>query len=72
MQEIPYNAKRQRNPIKKNAIAFKAVKLVDNGTALILDAESTSYNRIRLSMLTNHTDFSHRQYFAATGFDKSY
>lgn len=41
--EIPYEIKRHRNTEEKNRIAKAALKYVENGNTIILDAGSTTY-----------------------------
>lgn len=58
--ELPYDIKQRRNTAEKNRIAKEAIKLVENGDTILLDAGSTTYqlacllhNKERLTVVTH-------------------
>jgi len=58
--EIPYEIKRRRNTEEKTRIAQEAMKLIENGDTILLDAGSTIYalalllhNRERITVVTH-------------------
>ncbi|HEY59329.1 MAG TPA: DeoR/GlpR transcriptional regulator [Anaerolineae bacterium] len=63
--ELPYEVKKHRFVEEKNRIAHEAVKLVENGDTIILDAGSTTYtlaqllsSKQRLTVVTNDLQIS--------------
>lgn len=63
--ELPYDIKRQKNVPEKNRIAHEALKFIENGDTIILDAGSTTYalaqllkTRQRLTVVTNDLQIS--------------
>lgn len=58
--EVPYDVKKHRNTEAKNRIAKEALKLVENGDTILLDAGSTTFalasllhNKERLTVVTH-------------------
>ncbi|HUV16266.1 MAG TPA: DeoR/GlpR family DNA-binding transcription regulator [Pelolinea sp.] len=51
--EIPYEIKRRRNTDEKNRIAKAAMKFVENGDTILLDAGSTTY---ALALMLHHKE----------------
>ena len=63
--ELPYDVKKHRNIEEKSKIAKEALKLIENGDTIILDAGSTTYSlasllhqKDRLTVVTNDLNIS--------------
>ena len=65
--ELPYDVKKYRNTAAKDRIASEALKLVDNGDTILLDAGSTTYTlasllhaKDRLTVVTHDLNIAHK------------